>query len=471
MSSTIPHAGSFRDPAGFIFTDGGKLYRQVNQAGKADYDLFMKSGLYQELVDAGLLVAHKETKKSPSGDDGYLVIEPAQIPFISYPYEWSFSQLKDAGLLTLEVQKRALKHGMILKDASAFNVQFIGKKPILIDTLSFMKYKSGEAWEGYRQFCEHFVAPLALARYTSLDALKLLRVDIEGISLELAVALLPSRARFKPGLLSHLYLHNASQKKYQNIASERTDHQVKRRSVSEFALKGIVSSLENTIKSLEAPKQQTEWGDYYTFTNYSDKSFERKRKIVQDMLRSIKPKPVVVWDIGANNGEFSVLAANDGMYTVACDIDPVAVERNYRAKSDETQTANMLPLVQDVANSSPGLGFMGTERESIFERGPADVVMALAIIHHLAIGRNLPLPRLAEFLAATGKQVIIEFVPKGDSKVDILLASRRDVFPTYDEKHFEQAMSQYFTLVEKKPIQSTKRTMYLYKRKAAAKIK
>jgi ribosomal protein L11 methylase PrmA len=466
MATTAPHAGSFRDPAGFVFNEAGKLYRQINKVGQADYDLFMRSGLYDELVEAGLLVAHQETKKTPSGPDSYRVIAPEQIPFISYPYEWSFSQLKDAALLTLDVQNRALKHGMILKDASAYNVQFVGKKPVLIDTLSFMKYTPGEAWEGYRQFCEHFVAPLALARYTSLDSLKLLRVDLEGVPLNLACSLLPRRARLKPGLFSHLYLHNSSQRRHQNEASERQDHQVKQRRVSEFALKGIVASLENTIRSLKAPKQQTEWGDYYTFTNYSDASFKRKRTIVQDMLRSVKPTPKVVWDIGATNGEFSVLAADDDIYTIAWDIDPVAVERNYRAQGNEAQTNNMLPLVQDVANPSPGTGFMGTERESLFQRGPADVVMALAVIHHLAIGRNLPLPRLAEFLAATGKHVIIEFVPKGDSKVDILLASRRDVFPHYDAMHFEEAMGQYFTLVTKTPINKTKRTMYLYKRRA-----
>jgi ribosomal protein L11 methylase PrmA len=465
MANSQPHAGSFRDPAGFVFTEGDKLYRQVNQAGKDDYELFMSSGLYQNLVDDGLLVAHKETKKQPAGELGYKVIEPEKVPFLSYPYEWSFSQLKDAALLTLQVQQRALNHGMILKDASAFNVQFIGKQPILIDTLSFMKYTPGEPWEGYRQFCEHFVAPLALARYTSLDVLKLLRVDIEGISLELACSLLPGKTKYKPGLLSHLYLHNAAQKKYENTASERSDHQVKKRSVSTFALKGIVASLERTVQKLEAPKQHTEWGDYYTFTNYSDTAFAKKRTIVDDMLASVSPKPNMVWDIGANNGEFSVLAANRDIDTVAFDIDPIAVDRNYRASSDEVQRQRMLPLVQDVANPSPGLGFMGTERESLFQRGPADVVMALAIIHHLAIGRNLPLPRLAEFLAATAKHVIIEFVPKGDSKVDILLASRRDVFAEYDAEHFEAAMSEHFKLVKKTPISKSKRTMYLYKRK------
>jgi ribosomal protein L11 methylase PrmA len=465
MADQLKHPSSFRDPAGHIFTVGDKLYRQVNTAGQADYDLTMSSGLYDQLVKQGLLVAHTEVQQTGSGTTVYKVIQPERIPFISYPYEWTFSQLKDAALLTLKIQKIAIEHGMILKDASAYNVQFIGRRPVFIDTLSFKKYEPGEAWEGYRQFCEHFLAPLALARYSSYDALKLLRVELEGLTLELATKLLPKRARLHGGLFSHLYLHNASQKKYQNIAAEKGTGSVKQRKVSPFALQGIISSLESSVKKLRPPQQKTEWGDYYTFTNYSEKGFEYKRTLVKQMLDSVKPKPQMVWDMGANNGEFSVIAADSDMYTVAMDIDPLAVERNYRAKANDQQKANMLPLVQDCINPSPANGFMGKERDSLFERGPADVVMALAIIHHLAIGRNVPLERLAELFAQLGKHVIIEFVPKGDSKVDILLASRRDIFTDYDSTHFEAAMSKHFKLITKEPIKQTKRTLYLYKRK------
>jgi ribosomal protein L11 methylase PrmA len=468
MSSTTKHPGSFRDPAGHILVgEKGEIYREVMQAGREDYDGLMQSGLYDDLVAHGLLVPHKEVAARTDNKDVYKTIRPEQIPFITYPYEWSYSQLKDAALLTLEIQKRALAHNMILKDASAYNVQFIGKKPVFIDTLSFKSYTPGAPWEGYRQFCEHFLAPLALASYTSLDSLKMLRVDLEGISLELATKLLPKRAKMRAGLLSHLYLHNASQKKYQNIASDKQTKEVQTRKVSTFALQGIIGSLERSVRTLKAPKQQTEWGEYYTFTNYSDKSFARKRKLVKELLELAKPGPKVVWDIGANNGEFSILAAEKGIYTVACDIDPNAVERNYRTRSkdgsDDVVMRNMLPVVQDVVNPSPATGFMGRERESFAQRGPADLVMALAVVHHLAIGRNLPLERIAEFLASVGRQVIIEFVPKGDSKVDILLASRRDIFSDYTEEQFEKAMGTYFKQVEKRPIQGTKRTLYLYK--------
>lgn len=466
MATRTAHPSSFRDPAGHIFTENGTVYRQINKAGKTDYDTLMESGLYDALVRRGLLIGHKEVATPKvSGKDGYKVIRPTQIPFLSYPYEWSFSQLKDAALLTLRVQKLALKHGMVLKDASAYNVQFVGKKPVLIDTLSFMPYEEGKPWEGYKQFCEHFLAPLALASHTSLDSLKLLRADLEGIPLELAAALLPKRTKLKPGLLSHIYVHGNAQKKYKNIASDKPQKNVSPRKVSRFALEGLLSSLENSVRKLKAPKQQTEWGDYYTFTNYTDKGFERKRKLVADFLSKVSPKPKLVWDIGANNGEFSSLAAEKDIYTVAFDIDPLAVERNYLNRQVGSHTENMLPLLQDVVNPSPANGFLGTERDSLQARGPADVVMALALIHHLAIGRNLPFERIAELLATIGKHVIIEFVPKDDSKVQILLASRRDVFPNYTAKDFEAAMGRYFTLVKSQKIEDTKRTLYLYKKK------
>lgn len=471
------HASSFRDPAGFVFGHKGEAYRQINKSGQADYDKFMSGGLYDELVKRQLLVDHSAlsasavTKLGLDADtERYLVIKPRQIPFISYPYEWSFAQLKAAALLTLEIQSLALKHGMILKDASAYNVQFIGKRAVFIDTLSFASYEAGQPWEGYRQFCEHFIAPLAVARYTTYDSLKLLQTHLEGIPLSLAASTLPRRAKLKPGLFSHLILHNASQQRFQKSgAKSDTEAQaVKTRPMSMLALQGLVASLERTVRSLRAPKSQTEWGDYYNFTNYSEAGFKEKHAMVGKFLQQAAGKSPasgtkVVWDFGANNGELSQIAAQRGLYTVAWDIDPIAVGRNFAHKEHEE---TMLPLIQDCVNPSPSLGWMGKERDSLFQRGPADVVFALAIIHHLAIGRNLPLERIADFFAATGKHVIVEFVPKGDSKVDILLASRKDIFPDYNTEHFELAMKRHFKLVEKQTIPHTKRTLYLFKHKA-----
>jgi len=469
MSRPAHHPSSFRDPAGFVFTHNDEVYRQINHEGQADFDHFVSSGLYDKLVSENLLVAHTEVAKTtPFGADDarYKVIKPERIPFISYPYEWSFAQLRDAALLTLRVQEIALEHGMILKDASAYNVQFVGKKPVLIDTLSFKQYVAGEPWEGYKQFCEHFLAPLAVARFTSYDILKLLQCNVEGIPLGVACSLLPGRARFAKGLASHLYLHAASQKRYQSVGSTSKSVPAPRK-ISTFALRGIIGSLQSAVRALRPPHQQTEWGNYYDFTNYSDDAFRGKQQLVRDLLAKVSPAPRIVWDMGANNGEFSMLAAELGAYTVAFDIDPVAVGRNYRHRDQKTDD-RMLPLVQDCTNPSPAVGWMGRERDSLFRRGPADVVMALAIIHHLAIGRNLPLPEVAEFLASIGQHVIIEFVPKEDSKVQILLASRKDIFPQYDHGHFEQAMERHFKLVTKQPIKGSKRTLYLYQKKREA---
>lgn len=467
MTEATRHSSSFRDPAGFIFSYKQQVYRQVNHAGQKDYDLFISSGLYDALHEKGLIVPHTEVKKTAqftADERCYKILQPDQIPFISYPYEWSFSQLKDAALLTLKIQRLALKHGMILKDASAYNVQFIGKKPVFIDTLSFKKYEAGEPWDGYKQFCEHFVAPLAVARYTSYDVLKFLQTSLEGMPLGTACSLLPRRARFGKGLLAHLFLHSASQKRYENFVSEKGTAAVPKRKVTPFALEGLMASLERTIQTLRPPRQKTEWGNYYTFTNYSDDAFKKKQRLVRDMLKKASQAPKTIWDMGANNGEFSQLAAEMGAYTVAFDIDPVAVGRNYNHRGGETD-GNMLPLVQDCTNPSASVGWLGKERDSLFDRGPADVVLALAIIHHLAIGRNLPLEQIAAFFAKIGDNVIIEFVPKEDSKVQILLASREDIFPHYDADSFETAMNTHFKLIEKKQISGSKRTLYLYKRK------
>jgi ribosomal protein L11 methylase PrmA len=464
-SQTQQHASSFRDPAGFVFEHSGQIYRQINQDGADDYEHFISSGLYQKLIDEKLLVPHKEikdTKKFGEHKKRYKVIQPDLVPFISYPYEWTFHQLKDAALLTLKVQKIALEYGMILKDSSAYNVQFIGKRPVFIDTLSFWRHTEGDPWEGYKQFCEHFVAPLAICAYDSPDILPALRVFLDGIPLNLTTNLLPSRARMRVGLMSHLYLHSSSQNRYEKL-DESKQRSTKTRKVSPMALNGLIASLENTVKKLKLSKRDTQWGDYYTFTNYSDNSFEEKKKIVKQLLTKINPK--TVWDMGANDGTFSNIAADLGAYTLAFDIDAKAVEQNYGVRDERDDL--ILPLVQDLSNPSPSLGWAHAERHSLEERGPADVTMSLALIHHLAISNHAPFSQIASFFARISKNLIIEFVPKGDSKVELLLSSfSRNKFDGYTEENFEAAFSKYFRLVEKKPVKGSKRVIYLYRTKS-----
>lgn len=447
---------SFRDPNGFLFSRGGILYRQVNRAYGDNYARLMESGLYEKLVKAGLLVSHTEVDENPADPSlAFKVIRPQRLPFISYPYEWSFGQLKDAALATLSIQKRALKAGMSLKDASAYNIQFLDGKPILIDTLSFEAYREGEPWVAYRQFCQHFLAPLALMAHCDVRLGQLLRVHIDGIPLDLASRLLPARTRLDFGLGTHIHVHARAQVRYADadVKQERVKRQMSRN-----AFIGLVESLEGTVRKLEWRPAGTEWGNYYDITNYSNTAFTHKKEIIAGWLDKVKPASV--WDLGANNGEFSRLASERGVPTVAFDIDPAAVEQDYqRVKSAKEK--NLLPLVLDLTNPSPALGWANEERDAFSQRGPVDAVFALALIHHLAISNNVPLPRVAEFFHRLGKWLVIEFVPKGDSQVDKLLRSREDIFPDYTREGFERAFGDWFTIREKADVRDSKRQMYL----------
>lgn len=459
---TRQDAASFRDPAGFLFRSGGQLYRQVNHAGREDYDLLMNSGLYRKLVEKGWLIPHRELEAPAADPDlAYKILQPQALDFVSYPYEWCFSQLKDAALLTLAILKLALEFGGILKDSSAYNIQFQGGRPLLIDTLSFTRYAEGSPWDGYRQFCQHFLAPLALASNTDVRLAQLLRVHLDGIPLDLASRLLPRRTRLLGGLYLHIHLHASAQKKYAGrpVAADGP------RKVSKIQLLGLIDSLETTVKKLEWNPAGTAWADYDRQHNYSANALEAKKQILKRFLAQASPQ--VVWDVGANTGEFSRIAAQTARLVVSMDIDPGAVELNYRQCRQEKQ-AKLLPLLVDLINPSPGLGWRSRERSSLEARAGADLVMALALIHHLAIGNNLPLGAIANFFAACGEWLVIEFVPKEDSQVQRLLASRKDIFPDYHAGAFEAIFQRDFTLLSREEIPGSARTLYLFRCKTGA---
>ncbi|MFZ5981203.1 MAG: SAM-dependent methyltransferase [Candidatus Zixiibacteriota bacterium] len=447
-------AASFRDPAGFLFTRDSVLYRQVNRSYREHYDLFSASGLYARLVGEDLLVPHVEAPlELAQTDEVYRVIRPERVPFIAYPYEWSFSQLKDAALTTLKIQKTALEHRMILKDASAYNIQFHHGRPRLIDTLSFEKYVEGEPWIAYRQFCQHFLAPLALMSLVDIRLGLMLRIHLDGLPLDLTSRLLPWRTRLRFCLLTHIHLHAKSQKRYENRPLA-----VARRKMSLQALRGLVDNLETCVKKLRWKAELTEWADYYDTTNYSPAAFEHKTKLIENFLEQLKPAGV--WDMGANTGRFSRLASARGIPTVSFDIDPAAVEKNYlRVKSE--REPNLLPLLCDLTNPSPAIGWENRERMALGERGPAHTVMALALVHHLAISNNLPFDRIARYFTGLGDNLIIEFVPKSDSQVQRLLASRRDIFDCYNREEFEKTFKRYYQIERAEPVRESERILYL----------
>lgn len=452
-------ASSFRDPSGFLFYRNGSLYRQVNLRYKEHYDLLMKSGLYKKLVGANLLIPHQEVDIEPENSErAYRVIKPERIPFISYPYEWCFSQLKDAALVTLGIQKMALDSGMVLKDSSAYNIQFTGAKPVFIDTLSFERYREGEPWIAYRQFCQHFLAPLALMSYKDVRLNQLLRIYLDGVPLDMASELLPFRTMLKISLLSHIHIHAKSQKHFADKAVRTKGFKVSRTS-----LLGLIGNLESAVKRLEWKPKGTEWAEYYADTNYSESAMNHKKQVVAEFLDEIKPSSV--WDVGANVGTFSRIAASRGIQTFSFDIDPACVELNYLdcKKSGET---NVLPLLLDLTNPSPSIGWENAERSSLLERAPAQTVLALALAHHLAISNNLPLESIASFFSKLcSKSLIVEFVPKDDSQVQRLLANREDIFTDYTQNAFEREFSRYFTIQSSVKISDSKRTLYLMEKR------
>ena len=457
-STRLP--ASFRDPSGFLFLDGGILYRQVNQIYAENYDLLMESGLYTGLVKAGVLISHKEVEQSP-GKEGtaYKFLQPEIIPFISYPYEWSFSQYKDAALATLSIQKRALKRGMSLKDASAYNIQFLHGRPILVDTLSFEKYQEGQPWIAYKQFCQHFLAPLALMALRDVRLGQLMRLHIDGIPLDLASQLLPGTTRLNFGLLTHIHLHARAQKRFADSEITRTK---RRMSMSKQGMIGLIDSLHASVKKLHWDAGGTEWSNYYEITNYSDAAFEHKKETVEKWVSQVKP--VSVWDLGANNGEFSRIASRAGIYTISSDIDPAAVEQNY-LQTRKDKEKNLLPLWQDLTNPSAALGWAHRERDAFTQRGPADMVFALALVHHLAISNNVPLLKVAEYFAELCNWLVIEFVPKSDSQVLKLLQNREDIFENYTSEGFDEAFSEFFEIQERVNLKETDRVMYLYRKR------
>lgn len=448
---------SFRDRSGFLFYYENEIYRIINFSYKKQYEKFMNSELYQKLEEKNLIITHSEIENLDIDCDYYKIIKPEKIPFISYPYEWSFSQLKDAALLTLRIQKAAMKYGMTLKDGSAFNIQFHNGHPIFIDTLSFEIYEEGQIWKPYKQFCQHFLAPLALISKKDVRLNLLSKTFIDGIPIDLAAKLLPKTTFGNFGLMAHIHAHAKSQKHY-----EDKDAKIKQKTLSKRSFEGLIESLKSSIEKMAWNEDNTEWGDYYSDTNYTEKSFEEKKQFISLAIDQVKPK--LVWDMGANTGVFSRLASTKGINTISYDIDPLAVEKNYLLSSQNSEQ-NILPLILDLTNPSSGIGWNHNERMSIIQRGPADMVFALALVHHLAISNNVPLNKLAEFFSQISKFLIIEFVPKSDSQVKRLLLTRDDIFENYDEKNFEIEFSKFFKIINSKKILDSERTIYIMENK------
>lgn len=448
------HPASWRDPSGFIFKKDGVIYRQVNQNFKEHFDHFINSGCYDHLVKKELLIPHEVVKENLSGsNEYYLTLKPEKVDFVSYPYEWSFDMLKDAALLTLQLLKESLPFGLILKDATPYNVQWLNGKFIFIDTLSFEKYNE-EPWIAYRQFCENFLSPLLLMYYAKTPLQQLLLAYPEGIPLSITKDLLPKKSRFSLNVYLHVHLHA-------RMGEKSKGQQQKVAKLSKQKLLNLISSLESLIQKLKLPEQRSTWSEYYDEA-HSKKYLEEKRNIILQWIDQLQNISTAA-DLGGNTGEFSKLLAEKNIQTITTDFDPYCINHLYQ-EIKTNRLPNIQPLVLDLSDPSPAIGVNNEERNSFIDRCEVDLVMALALIHHLAIGKNIPFEMVADFFSRVGKNLIIEFVPKEDEKIKIMLQQKKDIYTYYTLENFEEAFEKYFDIKTKQAIPSSERILYLMSR-------
>ncbi len=447
---------SFRDRDALVYINDDKIYRKIFFSYKENYDNLMNSGLYKKLTEEGLLIKHIELNNVQE-DGVYKIIEPEKV-FISYPYEWCFTQYKEAALATLKIQQIALEYNMSLKDASAFNIQFIQGKAVLIDTSSFEKFEE-KPWAAYKQFCKHFLAPLLVMKYINPKCARLFITDIDGLDLEIISKMLPYHTKFNPQIFTHIHLHSKFLKQYSS-----TKKKFIKQKMTKFQHLALLDGLTSLIKNLEVTTD-SEWKNYYNITNYTEAAFDEKYSIVEGYKKLITSlaSGKIIWDFGANTGYFSRIFKDCADEIICFDIDYNATDENYKIVRDNKET-NILPLVFDLANPSPGIGWANNERKTITERANnVDVILALALVHHLAISNNLPFNKIAQYFSKISKYLIIEFVKKEDSKVQELLNNRKDIFNDYDIQHFEKEFLEYYTLIKKDEIKDTERILYLFK--------
>ena len=455
MPLSLNHPSSYRDPSGFLFYKNGILYRQVNQSFKKNFDQFIQGGLYNHLVEKKILIPHQTIPENLTGlPEYYQTLHPETIPFISYPYEWCFDMLKDAALLTIETAREAMNFGMMLKDASIYNIQLHNARMVFIDTLSFEKYDEQNPWIAYRQFCEHFFAPLALMHYLKEPLQNLFVAYPDGIPLSIAAKMLPFKSKLN--LHSYLHLHLHASMSVKNRSGNK-----KAQPFSRQKMKNLLQSLEEGVKSFSFLQSRTSWSNYYEEANERGDYVTSKKQIINDWFNRLNVR--TVFDAGANEGEFSKIAANPSTLVISTDLDHSSINKLYN-KIKQKNISNICPLVIDLANPSPAIGVNNKERFSFLERTKADLTLALALVHHLALGRNIPFDKIAEMFFRVSGYLIIEFVPEEDDKVKLMALHKKDLFSGYSEENFIAAFRSFFSIHEKREIGNSGRTLYLMKK-------
>lgn len=461
MEDWTREPGSFRDPGGAVYYSSDKVFRTVSPEAVEDFEQVRATGLLEKLVAQNQLiggtVANQEAPPQLQPRPA-LILEHPRIPFISYPYEWCFYALRDAAIHQLQTGLSALEYDVMLSDASAYNIQFIGASPIFIDHLSFRTYEQGKAWKAHRQYCDQFLNPLLLRALLGIPHNAWYRGNLEGIPTTELNRLIPTSKKFSAGVFFHVTL----QAMLQNAANKKKNRRQEAKTVSLDKRKiiYIMESLNKYVKKL-TPKRipDSVWHQYAWDNSYADEEEQLKRQFIVDFVTKVRPG--LLLDLGCNTGEYSMLALKSGAeLAVGMDTDHPALEQGYlRAKE---KRLNFLPLYFDIANPSPNQGWNCTERRGLQERANADAVFALALLHHLVFGRNIPLDMAVAQLIALAPAGVIEFVPKTDPMVQDLLLLRKDIFPNYTQNDFEACLKRCSGIVKSEQVNRFGRRLYWY---------
>ncbi|WP_340119784.1 class I SAM-dependent methyltransferase [Pelagibius sp. 7325] len=457
--------GSFRDPAGRVVRQGDRIFRVITPEKAEETKAVLDAPFFRRRAGASIVqtwVPSDHDRKSVTSaipGEFPLVIEHERLEVISYPFEWPFSLLKRAAELHLEIHLEALEEGFDLSDSSAYNVQFVGTRPLFIDVLSFRRYKAGSYWSGYKQFCEEFLAPLLLTAYRGVPFNEWYRGNLSGLDLVSLAKLLPARARFSLQAQMHVFMHARLMRR---IKSHDGGLAAKQGQLPLASLKGILRGMLSYVRSLR-PRglETTYWKDYEFNNSYLPEDAERKRTAVRAFVENAKPALLV--DLGCNSGDFSELSIAAGAKsTVGVDFDQGALEAAV-SRADE-QRLPILPIYQDLTNPSSSQGWAASERGAFVERVQPDAVIALAVFHHLAIGKNIPFSAAIKWMVDLAPKGLLEFVPKSDPMVQGMLAHRGDMFLHYTEEKFRQELARVATITSEAQSSSSGRRIFTYER-------
>ncbi len=404
------------------------------------------------------MLPHDAVDPLPDSAGAYRILKPRQIGRWTYPCEWSFGQLKEAALVTLRINLAALEAGMLLKDATPQNVQFVDGKAVWIDTLSFETLAAGAPWTAFRQFCTQLLYPLLLAHYLPAFSPGLLAAQPDGFSAEWTASVLPRRARWNLSNRLYVYLPASLERK----AGQQTEQAA--RQVSPASIRRNLDHLYRRIEALKPANPATDWERYYRETILSDRYLQAKEAQIGAWLEEARPDSVL--DLGCNTGIFSLLAAKSGCPVTAVDSDTACIDRLFLQVRAQN-IPGLVALVADLTHPLAGGGWGGREWKPLLERlAGHHTVFALALIHHLALAKNVPLPFIAALLHQLCTQAaVVEWIPKSDPKAQELLRYRADVFDGYDQAAFEASLAAHFVTVRTEPVAGSERILYFLQKR------